>query len=63
MADEQKNGAIDEQDAIDLHYETMELKVGPSHPATHGTVRIQLKLDGERIVFSEVEVGYLHRGF
>lgn len=63
MADEHKNGAIDEQDAIDLHYETMELKVGPSHPATHGTVRIQLKLDGERIVWSEVEVGYLHRGF
>ena len=55
MADEQKNGAIDEQDAIDLHYETMELKVGPSHPATHGTVRIQLKLDAEfpRDVFRE----------
>ena len=63
MADDPKNGALDPQDEIDLHYETMELKVGPSHPATHGTVRIQLRLDGERIVFSEVEVGYLHRGF
>jgi NADH-quinone oxidoreductase subunit D len=37
--------------------------MGPSHPATHGTVRIKLTLDGERVVDSEVEVGYLHRGF
>ena len=37
--------------------------MGPSHPSTHGTVKINLKLDGERIVDSEVEVGYLHRGF
>ena len=32
-------------------------------PATHGTVRISLKLDGERIVNADVQVGYLHRGF
>jgi len=37
--------------------------MGPSHPAMHGTIRIMLELDGERILNSEVEVGYLHRGF
>jgi NADH-quinone oxidoreductase subunit D len=39
------------------------LNMGPSHPAMHGTIRIMLELDGERIVNSEVELGYLHRGF
>jgi len=37
--------------------------MGPSHPAMHGTIRIMLELDGENILNSEVEVGYLHRGF
>jgi len=46
-----------------LHGEPLEIQMGPSHPATHGTVRIKLTLDGERVVGSEVEVGYLHRGF
>lgn len=41
----------------------MELNIGPSHPAMHGTVRIRVELDGETIVRSETEVGYLHRGF
>jgi NADH-quinone oxidoreductase subunit D len=41
----------------------MEIQMGPSHPSTHGTVKITLKLDGERIIDAEVEVGYLHRGF
>ena len=46
-----------------LPTEEMVLNVGPSHPATHGTVHIKLILDGERITDSEVNVGYLHRGF
>jgi len=37
--------------------------MGPSHPAMHGTIRIMLELDGERILNAELEVGYLHRGF
>ena len=37
--------------------------MGPSHPASHGTIKFNLKLDGERIVDCDVEVGYLHRGF
>lgn len=39
------------------------INMGPSHPAMHGTIRIMLELDSERILNSEVEVGYLHRGF
>lgn len=39
------------------------INMGPSHPAMHGTIRIMLELDGERVLNSEVEVGYLHRGF
>jgi NADH-quinone oxidoreductase subunit D len=43
--------------------EIMELQMGPSHPASHGTIKFNLKLDGERIVDCDVEVGYLHRAF
>lgn len=46
-----------------LRSKTMVLNLGPSHPATHGTVRLVLELDGERIERADVEVGYLHRGF
>ncbi len=44
-------------------FETMTLNFGPSHPATHGTLRIVLRVDGERIVAAESECGYLHRCF
>ncbi|MFQ5482544.1 MAG: NADH dehydrogenase (quinone) subunit D [Nitrospinaceae bacterium] len=47
----------------DLHTEHLVLNMGPSHPATHGTVKFLLTLDGETIVDMKVEVGYLHRGF
>jgi NADH-quinone oxidoreductase subunit D len=43
--------------------EIMEIQMGPSHPASHGTVKFNLKLDGETIVAVDVEIGYLHRGF
>ena len=46
----------------DLHTEPMRIQFGPSHPATHGTVRIMLDLDGERVIDADVQVGYLHRG-
>ncbi|HOW86945.1 MAG TPA: NADH-quinone oxidoreductase subunit D [Candidatus Aminicenantes bacterium] len=39
------------------------LNMGPSHPAMHGTMRIMLELDAERILNAECEIGYLHRGF
>ena len=46
-----------------LHTDHMVLNMGPSHPATHGTVKFLLTLDGETVVDMVVEVGYLHRGF
>ena len=49
--------------APDLHAEHMTLNMGPSHPATHGTVKFLIELDGETIVDLDVQVGYLHRGF
>ena len=46
-----------------LHSKTMILNMGPAHPCTHGTVRLVVELDGERIERCDVDVGYLHRGF
>ena len=43
--------------------EPMVLRLGPSHPCTHGTVRIVVEIEGERILRSDVQVGFLHRGF
>ena len=48
---------------LELPTEPMHLNMGPSHPATHGTVRIVLELSGETILKSDVQIGYLHRGF
>jgi len=39
------------------------VNLGPSHPATHGTLRALCALDGETIVAAVTEIGYLHRGF
>lgn len=47
----------------DLHTQPMRIQFGPSHPATHGTVKIVLDLEGEQVVDADVQVGYLHRGF
>ena len=47
----------------DLHTEHQILNMGPSHPASHGTVKFVIELDGESIVDLDVQVGYLHRGF
>lgn len=47
----------------DLHTEHQILNMGPSHPATHGTVKFLIELDGETIVDLDIQVGYLHRGF
>ncbi|MCX7878168.1 MAG: NADH dehydrogenase (quinone) subunit D [Ignavibacteria bacterium] len=39
------------------------LNMGPQHPATHGVLRVLVKLDGETVVSSVPELGYLHRGY
>lgn len=44
-------------------YERVTLNIGPSHPATHGTLRIVVTLDGEKIIGADSEIGYLHRCF
>jgi NADH-quinone oxidoreductase subunit C/D len=41
----------------------MFLNIGPSHPASHGTIRTYIALDGETIEAAVTEIGYLHRGF
>lgn len=43
--------------------ETMILNIGPSHPASHGTLRNLVELDGETVLYCVQEIGYLHRGF
>lgn len=49
--------------AADPLSEIMDLQMGPSHPACHGTVKFDLRLDGENIIAMDTMVGYLHRGF
>jgi NADH-quinone oxidoreductase subunit C/D len=48
---------------VDTDYERVTLNLGPSHPATHGTLRIVVTLDGETIIGADQEIGYLHRCF
>jgi NADH-quinone oxidoreductase subunit D len=55
--------ARDDDFDTDLHAEHQLLNMGPSHPATHGTVKFLIELDGETIVDLDIQVGYLHRGF
>ncbi len=54
------DGAPDELQ--DIQGEKMVLNMGPSHPSTHGVLRILLELDGEIITKAVPDVGYLHRG-
>ncbi len=49
--------------AREIHTKEMVLQMGPSHPAMHGTVRMLLTLDGETVVNTDINIGYLHRGF
>ena len=42
--------------------ERLEINLGPSHPSTHGVLRIRLELDGEVVTKADPVVGYLHRG-
>ncbi len=39
------------------------INMGPTHPATHGVLQNVLKLDGEKVVFAEPTIGYIHRAF
>ncbi len=51
-----------QQTTEDLVGEKLVLNMGPSHPATHGVLRLILELDGEVITKADPDVGFLHRG-
>ena len=48
---------------VELETDGMTLNIGPQHPATHGTLRIVTRLDGEQVVSAEPIMGYMHRGY
>ena len=51
-----------EEATTDIVGEKLVLNMGPSHPATHGVLRLVLELDGEIITKADPDVGFLHRG-
>ena len=53
----------DLDEAAEIPAELMTINMGPSHPAMHGTVRIVLTVDGERVIETDIQPGYLHRCF
>jgi NADH-quinone oxidoreductase subunit D len=55
--------AADARLNVELETEGMTLNMGPQHPATHGTLRIVAKLDGEQVIAAEPVAGYMHRGY
>ena len=48
---------------VELDTGDMILNLGPQHPATHGTLRIVVRLDGERVIAADPVIGYMHRGY
>jgi len=55
--------AADARLNVELETEGMTLNIGPQHPATHGTLRIIARLDGEQVIAAEPIAGYMHRGY
>jgi NADH dehydrogenase I D subunit len=54
---------IEEQADGDLGAKRMVVNFGPQHPATHGTLRSIIEIEGELVTSMELEIGYLHTGF
>ena len=48
--------------AQDPESDRLDVSMGPSHPSTHGVLRVQLELDGEVVKKADPVLGYLHRG-
>jgi NADH-quinone oxidoreductase subunit D len=69
ITERQQRAFIDAQAAdarVNVELETdegMTLNIGPQHPATHGTLRLVAKLDGEQVIWADVVAGYMHRGY
>ena len=55
--------AADARVNLEIETEGMTLNIGPQHPATHGTLRIVVKLDGEQVIAADPVMGYMHRGY
>ena len=55
--------AADARVNLEIETEGMTLNIGPQHPATHGTLRIVVRLDGEQVISAEPLMGYMHRGY
>jgi len=53
---------FDAKESTFLDASELILNMGPQHPATHGVLRVILKLDGEKVLGLECVIGYLHRG-
>ena len=49
--------------SLELDNGDMILNMGPQHPATHGTLRLVVRLDGERVISADPVIGYMHRGY
>lgn len=57
-----KDAAARADELHDLEGDRLVVNMGPSHPSTHGVLRIIIELDGETIVRADPDIGYLHRG-
>ncbi|MDP2886837.1 MAG: NADH dehydrogenase (quinone) subunit D [Ignavibacteria bacterium] len=57
---EDQNTSVSFEDPLE---NDMILNMGPQHPATHGVLRLLLRLDGETVIGCVPEIGYLHRGY
>ncbi|MEP0823581.1 MAG: NADH dehydrogenase (quinone) subunit D [Ignavibacterium sp.] len=57
---EDQNTAVSFDDPLESD---LVLNMGPQHPATHGVLRLLIRLDGETVIGCVPEVGYLHRGY
>jgi len=55
--------AADGRVKFEIEAEGMTLNIGPQHPATHGTLRVIVRLDGEQVVWADPVPGYMHRGY
>ncbi|HVL02950.1 MAG TPA: NADH-quinone oxidoreductase subunit D 1, partial [Acidimicrobiales bacterium] len=55
--------AADARVNVELETDGMTLNIGPQHPATHGTLRIVTRLDGEQVISADPILGYMHRGY
>jgi len=68
VSDQQKLSYIAAQAAdarvnLEIESEGMTLNLGPQHPATHGTLRIIARIDGEQVIRADPVMGYMHRGY